>query len=123
MWRWLQRLGLYRSVQPIDRTIWPAALIRWARAAGLRLTACGGFYSTPDQRWFFVKQLARHCPGGRRLRWYLSRGDADEELPADEVAAIRAALARWRAQVHMGRARCIWSYESFYWFRRTENER
>jgi FkbM family methyltransferase len=121
MWRWLQWLGLYRSVQPIDQALWPGTLIRWARSAGLRLTRGGGFYNTPDQRRFLLKQLARRCPGGRRLRWYLSRSDARPALPADEVAAIRAALERLPAQMHTGRQWCIWSYESFYWFRRVEN--
>jgi FkbM family methyltransferase len=123
MWRWLQRLGLYRSVQPIDRALWPGTLIRWARAAGLRLLTCGGFYNTPDQRRFFLKQLTRRCPAGRRLRWYLSRGDAAAELPRDEVAAIRTALERLPAQTHRGRWSCVWSYEGFYWFRRLEDQR
>jgi SAM-dependent methyltransferase len=121
MWRWLQALGLYRTVQPLDRAIWPRTLIRWARAAGLRLTACGGFYNTPEQRWFFLKQLARRCPGGRRLRWYLGRSDRMTDVPADEVAAIRDALAAWPRRACFGRWGCIWSYESFYWFRKAED--
>jgi len=102
MWRWLQLLGLYRSVQPLDRAIWPGTLIRWAQAAGLRLSACGGFYNTSDQRRFFLKQTTRLVPGGRRLRWYLSRQDVPTDNARDEAAAIRGALEHWPARVRYG---------------------
>ena len=123
MWRWLQRLGLYHSVQPVDRAIWPGTVIRWARAAGLRLTACGGFYNTPEQRLFMLKQLARRWPLAKRLRWYLSRHDRRVEVPGDEVAAVREALSALPSCTRFGRWWCVWSYESFYWFRRTEDGR
>ncbi len=123
MWRWLQQLGWYRSAQPLDRALWPGTLIRWARQAGLDLTACGGFYNTPEQRRFLLREVARRCPGGRRWRWYLSRGDGGAEVPAGEVAAIRAALAELPAQMRFGRWWCVWSYESFYWFRKNAKSR
>lgn len=123
MWRWLQRLGLYRSVQPVDRAIWPGTLIRWARSAGLRLTACGGFYNTPEQRLFMLKQLARRWPPAKRLRWYLGRHDRSLEVPGDEVAAVREALSALPSCTRFGRWWCVWSYESFYWLRRTEDGR
>ncbi len=123
MWRWLQRLDLYRSVQPLDRAIWPGTLIRWARQVGLRLTACGGFYNTPEQRCFFLKQLARRWPGCKRLRWYLSRGEQGPEVPPGEVVAVHEALELLPEQMRMGRWWCVWSYESFYWLRRTEERR
>jgi SAM-dependent methyltransferase len=121
MWRWLQKLGLYRSIQPLDRAIWPGTLIRWARAAGLCLTACGGFYNTPEQRRFFLKQLTRLAPGGQRLRWYLHRDEEAVDDTGDETSAIRAALDDWSARVRFGRWWCIGSYESFYWLRRAES--
>jgi len=116
MWRWLQHLGLYQTIQPLDRAIWPPTLIRWARAAGLRLEAYGGFCNTPDQRRFFLKQLARLRPGWRRLRWYLSRGDAVPRGPADETVAIREAFDLLPRHVRYGLWASVWSYESFYWF-------
>ena len=65
IWRWLQILGLYKSVQPIDRAIWPWKLLRWAREAGLTPIACGGFVNVPEQRWFFMRQLKRLTSIGR----------------------------------------------------------
>lgn len=123
MWRWLQRLGLYRSIQPLDRAIGPWTLMRWAHTAGLKLEAWGGFYNTPDQRWFFLRQLARMQPGWKRLRWYLSRNDNRPDVPAEEVAAIRAAFELLPRQMRFGLWHCIWSYESFYWFRKRPGAR
>jgi SAM-dependent methyltransferase len=118
MWRWLQQLGLYRSRQPLDQAIWPPRLARWGRRAGLRLETWGGFYNTPDQRYYLLKQLARLRPGWRRIRWYLNRGAALAPLPAGEVAAIREALDLLPQLLRAGFWPCVWSYESFYWFRK-----
>lgn len=123
MWRWLQRLGLYRSIQPLDRAIWPLTLAKWGRAAGLELKAWGGFYNTPDQRWFFVRQLARLGPGWKRLRWYLSRNDRTPDVPEGEIAAIRDAFHLLPQQACFGLWHNIWSYESFYWFRKRQGVR
>jgi SAM-dependent methyltransferase len=120
MWRWLQGLGLYRTIQPIDRAIAPGTMIRMARRAGLRLTACGSFYNTPDQRFYLLKQLARLSPRLKRLRWYLARGERPAAVVPDDARAIGAALDLLPAQARFGRFRCIFGYESFYWFRRVE---
>jgi len=118
IWRWLQRLGLYHTVQPIDRAIWPPTIIRWGRQAGLGLEAFGGFYNSPDQRYYFVRQLARLGRGWRRLRWYINRGGEIPEVPADEVEAILAAIDLLPRQLRTGLWNCVWSYESFFWFRK-----
>ena len=70
MWHWLKRLGLYRSIQPLDEAIWPSTLIGWAVRSGLKLLRCGGFSNTPDQRGYFIKQLLGLIPGTWRVwRW------------------------------------------------------
>ena len=138
MWRWLQRMGLYCSIQPLDQAIWPATLARWGREAGLRLEARGGFHNTPEQRYFFLKQLVRYRPRFKRLRWHMRRirkhlgiaprsvrppADRTSESrrpmsAADETANVLEAFRLLPAQVHYGWWPSIWSYESFFWFRK-----
>jgi SAM-dependent methyltransferase len=117
MWRWLKRLGLYRSIQPLDEAIWPSELIRWAQQSGLELLDCGGFLNTPDQRGFFGKQLLRLIPlGGRLWRW-LNRSP-QQAILANETAAILEAIKDFPDHTGGDRWACIWSYECFYWFRK-----
>jgi len=144
MWRWLARLGLYRSVQPIDVAIWPATLLRWARQAGLRLIRTGGFYNTAEQRFYLLCQLARLLPLSKRVQRLIRRSlatvrfgrwiarqraetaaaspAAGQALPAAqagepaEVATILAALRLVPRQARFGWWHCLFSYESFYWF-------
>ncbi|MBU0638083.1 MAG: class I SAM-dependent methyltransferase [Planctomycetes bacterium] len=119
MWRWLQRMGLYRSTQPLDRAIWPGTLIRWARRAGLRLSGCGGFVNTPDQRRYFLKQLPRLSRQAWRLqRWVADKQPPPPVLPSDEAAAILAAVDNFPAHQRARLWSCIWSFECYYWFRK-----
>lgn len=117
MWHWLEQLGLYRSIQPLDQSIWPWTLMRWARQAGLQLTACGGFVNTPDQRWYFGKQLLRMIPRTGRLRRWLDRSPTFS-VPADETQAILEAVEDFPESTHAKLWACIWSYECYYWFRK-----
>jgi len=124
MWHWLKRLGLYRTVQPIDQAIWPAMLIRWGERAGLELAGCGGLVNVPEQRWYFARQLKRLTSLKRwwcKL-WGIKRGRvdaADAVAPAvDETASILAATGDFPLAEKRDLANCIWSYECYYWFRK-----
>ena len=122
MWRWLQQLGLYRSVQPMDRAIWPTSLIGWGRRAGLELVGCGGFVNVPDQRWFFPRQLKRLTS---LRRWYCKlrhiRGTPRPQphVPhVPEVESILEAVEQFPMSATRDVAACVFSYECYYWFRK-----
>jgi ubiquinone/menaquinone biosynthesis C-methylase UbiE len=124
MWQWLKRLGLYRTVQPLDQAIWPRALIRWGERAGLELAGCGGFVNVPEQRWYFARQLKRLTSLRRwwcKL-WGIRRTQsAASEAPApavDETASILEATRAFPMAQKRDLAGCIWSYECYYWFRK-----
>ena len=117
VWRWLKRLGLYRSIQPLDEAIWPGNIIHWGRRAGLELTACGGFINTPDQRYYFGKQLLSLVPKTWRLRNWLNRVSADA-IPSDETKAVLESIGRFAENPGLKKWDCVWSYECFYWFRK-----
>ena len=91
IWHWLKRLGLYRSIQPLDEAIWPWRLIRWGQEAGLELVGSGGFVNTPNQRGYFGKQLLRLVPYTGRLRHWLNR-TAAPVINLDETTAILDAV-------------------------------
>lgn len=122
MWRWLQLLGLYKTVQPLDRAIWPTTLIGWGRRAGLELVACGGFVNVPEQEWFFPKQLKRLTS---LRRWYCKlrkiRGTPRPQPPVRHIPEVEGVLEAVD-QFPMTDARdvlaAIFSYESFFWFRK-----
>jgi SAM-dependent methyltransferase len=123
MWRWLELLGLYRSAQPLDQAIWPWKLLSWARAAGLRTVASGGFVNVPEQRWYFVRQLKRLSSMRRWLcKWRGIRRQVvpapatSIEPPADEVPMILGAVREFTDARGIDMHSCIWSYENFFWF-------
>jgi SAM-dependent methyltransferase len=122
MWRWLQHLGLYKSVQPLDRAIWPTTLIGWAKAAGLELAGCGGFVNVPEQEWFFPRQLKRLTS---MRRWYCKMmgirgtprpGPAVPHVP--ELEGILEATERFPLTDAKDLLACVFSYESYFWFRK-----
>jgi SAM-dependent methyltransferase len=124
MWHWLKRLGLYRTVQPIDEAIWPTTLIRWGERAGLELVGCGGFVNVPEQRWYFLRQLKRLTS---LRRWWCklwgvrrAQARADEVgVPrVDETASILEATREFPVGMKRDIAGCVWSYECYYWFRK-----
>jgi SAM-dependent methyltransferase len=117
MWRWLKRLGLYQSDQPLDEAIWPGALVRWAREAGLQLRGCGGFINTPEQRRYLAQQLLHLVPGGGRCRRWLCPERPTNQLP-DETAAILQAARGFQNSGAKDPWSCVWSYECYYWFRK-----
>lgn len=117
MWRWLKRLGLYRSIQPLDEAIWPCTLIRWAQKLRLELLGCGGFVNTPDQRGYFGKQLLSLLPLTGRLQRWANRG-AIPGVPADETEAILDSVRRFNGRYGVNLWSCCWSYECYYWFRK-----
>lgn len=124
MWKWLKDLGLYRSVQPIDKAIWPTTLIGWARSAGLELVGCGGFVNVDDQRWYFLRQLKRLT--SLKRWWCKLRGIRRTAMqigptppPAvDETASILDAVRNFPLRLERDLAGCVWSYECYYWFRK-----
>ncbi len=118
MWKWLQRLGLYVTMQPLDAAIWPTTLIRWARDAGLELVKYGAFINAPEQRGYFFKQLPRLLPGvGKRYAQRVNRAYPPETL-AEETRLILDALADIPNHTFRGLWPCIWSYETYFWFRK-----
>lgn len=122
MWRWLQRLGVYQSIQPLDRAIRPGTLIGWARDAGLRLEASGGFVNEDSQRWYFLRQLLRRFGCPYRLRAWLDRKVAPQEAqiaPASgETGGIVDAVHDFEPGRGAGRLGCLFSYECYYRFRK-----
>lgn len=116
-WRWLKKLGLYRSIQPRDEAIWPGRIIDWGRRAGLELTSCGGFINTQDQRGYFGKRLLRLAPKTGRLQKWLEPSEASA-IPSDETEAILEAVEEFPSPTKANRWSCISSYECFYWFRK-----
>jgi len=124
MWHWLKRLGLYRTVQPIDQAIWPTTLIRWGERAGLEMVGCGGFVNVQEQRWYFVRQLKRLTS---LRRWWckllgIRRAPSTEaESPApnvNETASILEATRDFPLDLKRDISGCVWSYECYYWFRK-----
>lgn len=117
MWRWLSRLGLYRSVQPLDEAIWPIKLVRWGQKSGLNLLGCGGFINTPDQRRYFIKQLLSLIPKTGPLRRWLSRSTMSD-VPSDETEAILDSVRDFNGPTRVNLWSCVFSYECYYWFRK-----
>ncbi len=123
IWHWLKLLGLYKSVQPLDRAIWPATLARWGRLAGLELVECGGFVNVADQQWYFLKQL-RRLTSWRRWWFKLTgirtgRPRPQFDYPSgDEVPDILRAMDEFCPTGRKSFAGCVWSYECYYWFRK-----
>nr|MBI2904158.1 methyltransferase domain-containing protein [Chloroflexota bacterium] len=117
VWRWLKQLGLYHSIQPLDDAIWPGTLIGWGKRAGLELVQCGGFVNVPEQRHHLGKELLRLLPRTRRLRGWLNRAPAPP-MPTGEQAAIVEAIEQLEANTQTGLWAAVWSYESYYWFRK-----
>ena len=58
-WRILQMLGIYRSIQPIDRALFPTTLFRYFADSGLRLIHCEGF-PDPLQEFRFLRLFVGH---------------------------------------------------------------
>lgn len=115
MWRWLSRLGLYRSIQPLDEAIWPTKLVRWGQRSGLNLLGCGGFINTPDQRRYFIKQLLSLIPKTGPLRRWLSKSTMPEVL-LDETEAILDSVRDFNDCTRVNLWSCVLSYECYYWF-------
>jgi SAM-dependent methyltransferase len=119
MWKWLQSLGLYQTVQPLDGAIWPYTLVNWARQAGLQLRSCGGFDSVDKQRWYFLKQMKRLVSA---RRWYrkLKGGyppvNPWGNVPAVEEASITDAVRDFPLHDQSDLPACVWAWECFYWF-------
>jgi SAM-dependent methyltransferase len=118
MWSWLKKLGLYRTRQPLDEAIWPRKIIRWARQAGLELIGCAGFVNTPDQQGYFGKQLLRLVPLTSRMRHWLNRAPKPV-VASDEAGAILEAVQGFDNDARVDLWSCIWSYECYYWFRKS----
>lgn len=118
MWRWLKRLELYHSIQPLDDAIWPPALIRWGQTLGLDLLGCGGFINTPDQRGYFSKQLLSLIPRTGRLQRWFNRATLPD-IPSDETEAILDAVRDFNDRTRVNLWSCFWSYECYYWFRKS----
>jgi SAM-dependent methyltransferase len=119
MWKWLQSLGLYQTVQPLDGAIWPYELANWGRQAGLRLRACGGFVSVDRQRWYFLKQMKRLVSP---RRWYrkwrggYARVDPWGEVPTVDEASIVDATRAFPLSDDVDLPACVWAWECYYWF-------
>ncbi len=124
MWNWLKMLGLYKSVQPIDRAIWPGKLARWGSQAGLKLIACGGFVNVDEQRWYFAQQMKR-LMSWRRWWFKLTGQRTGKPRPptvypqGNEVAAIVQATRDFPSGRTRRWMQCVWAYECFYWFVKT----
>lgn len=117
MWRWLSRLGLYRSIQPIDRPIWSSTLIRWAQHLGLEILGCGGFTNTADQRGYFLKKILSLIPRTAFLQRWFNKATMPD-IPLDETEAILDSVRDFNALPKSNLWSCIWSYECYYWFRK-----
>jgi SAM-dependent methyltransferase len=117
MWRWLKWLGLYHSIQPLDKAIWPPTLIRLPQKLGLELLGCGGFINTPDQRGHFIKQLLSLIPRtGSLWRWF--NQTAMPHIPSEETEAILDSVRGFKDRTRVDLWSCVWSYECYYWFRK-----
>lgn len=123
MWKWLKKLGMYKTVQPLDEAIWPAKLTAAAEAAGLEVVGCGGFTNVPDQNYYFLKQLKRWS--SLRRRWYLWRGVKGRQhkpIPVyehvDEIPGILQALDEHPLSAQKSVWSAIFSYESYYYLRK-----
>jgi SAM-dependent methyltransferase len=70
-WRILQMLGIYQSIQPVDKAIFPSRLISIFKKSGLRLMHYDGFPMPGGEwlflRWLIVKPVTRQV---RRVRSY-----------------------------------------------------
>lgn len=101
VWRVLQLLGIYRSVQPIDQALFPTKLFRYFQMSGLDLVHYEGF-PLPGQEFRFLRLLARALlkplkslvhglrpPGQRPLK--------DSACPSEQNQGIK--LRPWRHQL------------------------
>lgn len=126
MWCWLKKLGLYKTIQPIDDAIWPTTLIDWARQAGLEVAGYGGFTNVPEQEWYLGKQLKRLLSPGRILyqltgiRTRRKRTYAAYEY-MDEVPGILQALDAFELTPDENFWAAVFSYESYFWFRKRDD--
>lgn len=59
-WRILQMLGIYRSVQPVDRAIFPLTLLWYFHQARLSLVHCEAF-PLPGEEFRFIRLLFKHA--------------------------------------------------------------
>lgn len=123
MWKWLKRLGMYKTIQPLDEAIWPGKLKRWAHEAGLEVSAYGGFTNVPDQEYYFLKQLKRWASLRRRYYlWRGIRGRQHKPVPAyeylQEVPGITQALEQQPLSSHRHFWSAIFSYENYFYFRK-----
>jgi len=55
-WRILQILGIYQSIQPLDKAIFPLRLFSIFKKSGLRLMHYDGF-PMPGSEWLFLRSL------------------------------------------------------------------
>lgn len=92
-YRIAQALGLYRSVQPIDRAIFPLTLLRYFRESGLHLVHAEGFPIPGEEfRMFRLVGLA-----ARRLIRRVVPGSAKaQSVRPDRVRPRRFAARPWR---------------------------
>lgn len=58
-WRILQLLGIYQSVQPIDKALFPTRLFKYFKDSGLQLIHYEGF-PWPEQKFRFLRMIVRH---------------------------------------------------------------
>ena len=87
-WRILQLLGIYRSVQPIDRALFPTTLFRYFRESGLQVLSCEGF-PLPGQEFRFLKLLAQTL-------LMLPKSAIQRLIPAALKLRVRSILPRQR---------------------------
>jgi 2-polyprenyl-3-methyl-5-hydroxy-6-metoxy-1,4-benzoquinol methylase len=119
---WVRRLGVDGGARATGRAIRPKVLLDWADEAGLETIACGGFTNVPDQEYHLLKQL-KHWLSPRR-RYYKWRGQSLHYKPAaayehlEELPGILDALDRQPLQTGMRPWQAMFSYESFFYFRK-----
>lgn len=71
-WRLLQVVGAYRSVQPIDKAMFPTRLLALFRGTGLRVVHYEGF-SLSGEEWRFLRLLAGSILRNRLTERIISR--------------------------------------------------
>ena len=67
-WRILQLLGIYRSVQPVDRALFPTRLFKIFKESSFQLVHYEGF-PWPEQKFQFLRMIVRYILKQPIIRW------------------------------------------------------
>jgi SAM-dependent methyltransferase len=117
VWRVLQMLGIYRSLQPVDRALFPSTLFHYFQRNGLDLVHYQGF-PLPGQEFRFLRLLAHALlkPLKPIVHWlYRSALRSPKPCPDPFIHAKEFKVHPWHRQLRLvAYLRLIFSDENVF---------